>query len=275
MACPICLRPRSKDEITESHEELRLQEEKRRKRRLNLIVGLAAGAAIVYGSWHLWHPMFGVYSWAKSKAAHFAEEATNPRNYMVQPPSSMQSARDAQPSPEPARRRIAATPFAGNTPRRTDEATVPSLSFGNAPATAAGSGLNQPDNSALLFNPATHWAVSGKVYDLLTLEPLVKVLIAFKGDNGFTLSTAMTDGTGSYLVVLPRNIEGSFTAETTAPRYARIVLCEPDIPYRELSLEKRRELVNSAQDGDLHRAPFKEIVGESSEQRDLFLALRR
>ena len=253
----------------ESYAELGAQEENRKKRRFNLLLGLIAGAACLYGFWQLGQPAARALRRAESQVERLFERATNPRNLIVASRLSSQDAAVSHPLDEFRRRPAASSPFAaGARPMR----RMPPASA--SPATSVGaSNSRRSDGPAFPpFNSGTHWAAFGTVFDILTLKPAAGVVIAFKGGNGSIVYNAVTDAAGRYVALLPRESESAFTAEAMDRRYAPTVLCEPDIPYRRLSPDDRRSLSHAARQGDLSRAPFREAAAEKSERRDLFLA---
>ena len=95
--CPICLRGRSKYEITRAYAKLR--EEKSRRRRLPFIVlGILLVAGGIGRLVYLQRARIAQASGsARARVARFVDEAGDPANYAAHPP-----AKEASPAQDPA-----------------------------------------------------------------------------------------------------------------------------------------------------------------------------
>jgi hypothetical protein len=122
---------------------------------------------------------------------------------------------------------------------------------------------------------STQWAIYGRVYDLITLRPVAEVQLNFQANAGGGAGYAQTDEYGRFAAVLGRLPEGSYEIHASRPDYASSVLYEPDIPYSKLSLEARREMAQTALEGDIPLPPLTDVTGDDSMRRDLFLVPRR
>lgn len=275
-SCPICLRPRSKYEITRAYAQMR-EDATRRRRRPFLVAGwlLAAGGA-GYALWFFREPLGTAVAAARARAARFADDSMDARKLAGRPSA-------AAPASEPA-----AAP-ASFDPEKPLSAPVTSSSVAvaaAAPAPVPAQGAVMParrpvgpvrleDLHVPVINPANQWIMYGRAYDLVSLKPATGVQLMFQsGESGVT-ATASTDDEGRYAAVLPRLQEGSLAALSADPRFVPTILCEPDIPYGTLSADERRSLVRGAQDGDARPAVLSDPAGEESLRRDLYLAPRR
>jgi len=125
---------------------------------------------------------------------------------------------------------------------------------------------------------ATRWAVYGRVYDLLTLRPVPNAKLNFMAQTKDGPSggySTQSDEYGRYFVKLTHLVEGSYEIRSSNPAYTATVFYEIDIPYARLPPQERRDLVRSAQDGDVALPALNEVADETYVRRDLYLAPHR
>jgi hypothetical protein len=118
------------------------------------------------------------------------------------------------------------------------------------------------------------WALTGRLFDLKTLEPVARARMRFVcPERGFQ-RIAEIDSFGQYVVALPKNVTEGFTILVDAPGYVTSALAEPDVPYAQLSAADRAHLIDSSVDGD---AAISRVIESESGRRqtlDVFLAPR-
>ncbi len=279
-SCPICLRARSKYEITRAYAQLR-EDTARRKRLPFVIAGwlLAAGAA-GYAAWSFRGPLLAAAASVRARAKRFADESEDARTLMGRAPAAP-AAPPAEPAPAAGTldpEKPLAAPAASTAPAAATAAppAAPApVDVTAAPVKRALTPVRLEDMRVPAYNAESQWLMYGRAYDVLTLRPASGVQLMFQGVEGAVVAAAMTDDEGRYIVVLPRVQEGSLAAMSGDPRYEPVVLCESDIPYGTLSADERRSLARSAQDGDARPAALSDPAGEASLHRDLYLAPRR
>ncbi len=259
--CPICLRPRTKYEITRAY--ARLREEAARRRKQPFIVAgwllLAVGAGYAFRQFR--RPILGAIAAARAKASAFIDYSMDPRNLAP----SVRTPPAPAPVPAPA---VQSPPEPGPASQAAATARFPAVP---GPGPSRVEDLRMPS-----INPTTQWTLYGRAYDLESLRPAANVQLVFQTGDAMGISeTVVTDPLGRYAAALPRLQQGSASVLSADARYAPTVLCEPDIPYRELSAEDRRALAHGARDGDVRPAALTDPAGESALKRDLFLAPSR
>lgn len=261
--CPICLRGRSKYEITRDYAQLR-EDKSRRRRRPFVILGalLVLGAA---GRMVFLHRerIARTYGRAHARVTRFMDEAGDPANYAPHP-IAKSAAPDEPPAPAPA----------GGSPPTSGSAPAPEQKNPSAKAPP----IEVPDLVVPAMEP-NRWAVYGRVYDLKTLRPAGNVGVTFvhsMGGASYLSRGSVSDADGRYMVVFERSkFPGGYEAACNDARYLRPVFQEADIPYATLPAADRQSLLDSARSGDMHSTPFEEITGEDSRRLDLFLAPRQ
>jgi len=255
--CPICLRGRSKYEITRAYADLR-EDKSRRRRRPFIVAGVLMAVGAVGRLTYLHRARIAqasdsVHAWA----TRFLGEASTPARDVPSPP-----AKNDAPPPPPA-------PLAADASRPAPPRAV------SRPTAAPAATENVPDLIVPPLNPE-RWAVYGRVYDLKTLQPVGNVTIDFIHSAADHRAGNVSDENGRYLVILPRSgSPGGYEAVCGDARYLSPVFCEADVPYASLSSEDRALLIDSARSGDMHSTPLVDIAGEDSRHLDLFLAPRR
>lgn len=259
--CPICLRGRSKYEITRGYARLREDKTRRRRRPFIVLGALTVVAAAGRVAYLQRESIAQAYGSGRVRAARFFDEAGDPAVYAPRRP--------AEPAAIPQEPQSADPP-----PRARAEPGRADAGPGRADAPAAAAPKNIPDLVVPPMSPGM-WAAHGRVYDLETLRPAANVTIEFihsaGGRHGGT-----SDAHGRYLIVLPRsNSPGGYEAVCRDARYHEHVFHETDIPYAGLSSADRELLVDSARGGDARSTPLADIDGEESRRLDLFLAPRR
>lgn len=273
--CPICLRPRSKYEITRAYSHLREDASRRRKLPFIVLGWLLLAGAAGYAAWTYRVPLLSAVAAGRAKVTGFADYSMDPKNLVaktaeapatstatveapVQPFASAPTAPAATPTG------AAVPPPPGPDPHRQAVQSV-------APPPAKVEPLRMP-----AFNPASQWLMYGRAYDIVSLKPAENVQLLFQGgEGGGVIATVNTDELGRYAVALPKLQEGSISALAGDSRFAPLVYCESDIPYRTLPAEERRGLARSALDGDVRPAALSDTAGDGRLQRDLFLAPAR
>lgn len=281
--CPICLRPRTKLEITRAFATLR-EMEKQRKRRPFVITGRILAAAAIGAVFFRFHgPILG----ALSTAAAFGSKTVNDFLYppSAQPPAASPPPAAAQTSAAPAPGSSAPSSFPHAAPGAPARAETPPASEAPSPAKALKRPAHVEDLPLPQFDSAAQWVFYGRVYNLATLLPVSDARLSFPavGNNAPVYFgpvpasgiVAASDSDGRFSVVLSRLAEGqSYEIHSTGGGYASSVLYEPDIPYAKLPLSERQEIVRNAQDGDMTLPPLTD-GGEASVRRDVFLAPAR
>lgn len=265
--CPICLRPRSKLEITRGYARLK-EEQARRRRRPFVIAGwLAAFSCAGWIAYRQRAPLAAAARDARARAERFVDYAVDPRNHMAHPANAPAALPPANEPPPPAAPAEPAVP--PRAPAAPAPAPPPAPKAEKSPATA----------EDLPIPPLTpsQWAVYGRVYDLITLKPVPEAQLDFSiaGSEGAVAASIRTDEEGRYVLPLMRLPQGSYEIRAVKPGYAFAALYEADIPYAQLTLDERRTIVRSARDGDLPLPPLTDLRGEDSLRRDVFLAPRR
>lgn len=283
-SCPICLRPRSKYEITRAYAHLREEDSRRRRLPFKIAGWVLLAAAAGYGVWHARAPLLSAASAVRAKASRLAEESMDPKNLVKRGPEAPAASTGTYDAPAGG---PAAAPEAAASPPGATPAAPPSGApeppapdpKRQAVQPAVDAGATGPVRLQDLHLPTalspSQWALYGRAYDLVTLKPASNAALAFSSSFGGTMATVTTDNVGRYAVVLPRLQEGSISVTSADARFATTVLCEPDIPYLTLPAEDRRSMARSAADGDVRPAALVDPTGDASLSRDLFLAPAR
>ncbi len=268
--CHICTRPRNRLEITRAYATMR-EMKRQRERRPYIIAGylLAAGAA----GWLLYRfhaPLVALTAsvWTRGgKAVDEALSSAVPTPVAVPPPPD---------APAPASPPASASAFPA-APVKTAPSAAPSA----APATATPASdkparpLHVVDLPRPPMDPTIQWAFYGRVFDVITLKPVPNAQLSFNATTGGMGAYTMSDAEGRFMVVLRRLQQGSYEIRVSNDGYAAPVLYESDIPYATLPIGERRDIVLSAQDGDISLPPLTDVAGEASVRRDVFLAPSR
>jgi hypothetical protein len=277
--CPICLRPRGKLEITRAYATLR-EMEKQRKKRPFVIAGRLAAAAAIGGVLFRFHaPIQNGASSASAFVTQFLNDSLYPAAPSAPPSAAPGSAAAAaSPSPSDASSSLSAFPSA---------AALAAKPAQPSPAPAPAAAPPAPKRPARVedlpfpsFSPTLQWVFYGRVFDLVTLLPVSGAQLTFgmaSGGNNYALAgSAASDTDGRFSVALTRLQDGgSYEIHAARNGYASTVLYEADIPYAKLRLAERQGIVRNAQDGDMTLPPLKDITGEASMRRDIFLAPAR
>ncbi|OGR90755.1 MAG: hypothetical protein A2V88_07975 [Elusimicrobia bacterium RBG_16_66_12] len=257
--CPICLRGRSKYEITRGYARLR-EDKTRRRRRPFIILGVLAIVAAAGRVAYLQRERIAqVYGSGRARVTRFADEAGDPANYAPHP--------------------IAKTPAAAPTtaPRPIEPSPAPGRS--SSPERAISAAATAPKDIPDLVVPPVSpgmWAAHGRVYDLKTLKPAADIMLDFTHSSNLYRGSSRSDANGRYLVILQRTEPpGGYEVVCEASGYLAPVFHEADIPYADLPAADRELLVDSARSGDTHSTPLTDIDGAESRRLDLFLAPRR
>ncbi|OGR45933.1 MAG: hypothetical protein A2X40_01095 [Elusimicrobia bacterium GWC2_65_9] len=266
----MCLRGRTKYEITRGYTQVRADAVQRRRLPFKVIgslaVLLALGRAVYLR--RVW--LHDAASAVRARITRIVDEACNPETYAA-------SKRRPLETPPPA-------PAPQNAPPPTSAVPVPTATTAAAPVKAAPGSL--PDLPPPSPTPG-NWIVYGRVFNLRTLAPAPGVQIRFlssdpEGDSSVlfllkpTQWTVRSDSDGRYSIMLTRQADAAgYDVLCDDERYFPSVFHESDIPYARLSKPDRATLINSAASGDIHSTPLVDIIGEESLRRDLLLAPRR
>jgi hypothetical protein len=279
--CPICLRPRGKLEITRAYSTLR-EREKQRKLRPFVIAGrLLAAAAIGALIYRFYAPVTSALSSSQAFVSRFVDELLYPPRAPVLASSPAAPAAEA-PAGAVAGGARTAFPAAAARPS-TPSSSAPSAAPSNAVPVPKSPRARAPVEDLPLpsFDPSNQWAFYGRAFNLITLEPVADAQISFGVASAYRTGSDLalivrTDADGRFVAVLRRLPDGgSYELHVSRAGYAAPVLYESDIPYATLPLADRREIVRSAQDGDVGVPPLNDISGETSLRRDVFLAPAR
>jgi hypothetical protein len=270
--CPICLRPRDKKEIIRAYATLRAMEKQRRLRPFVLAGYVLAAGATGCLLYRYHEPIIAASISARASASRFVDLSMDTADPAV--------SRAAALTPAPAQTPVPAQTPSGapSSPAAPPQVPRPVALTQTSPVEVAGSRANVADLPLPAFDPATHWVFYGRVYDLTTLLPVPNAQLAFtaiQGDNRGSAGIVRSDADARFSITLPRLAEGSFEIRSSRSGYAAPALYESDIPYASLPLADRRDIVRSAQDGDMTLASLKDVAGESSVRRDIFLAPSR
>lgn len=88
---------------------------------------------------------------------------------------------------------------------------------------------------------AKFWAVSGKVYDLISLKPIAGARITFMDVATRRVFSAESQATGNYSVDLPKTAASGYAVTVKHRKYGTVYTEEGYTPYYSQSLERRRE----------------------------------
>ncbi len=275
--CPICLRPRTKYEITRAYSHLREDASRRRKRPFFAAGWLLLAGAAGYGVWRWRAPLLGAFESARAKVYGFADYSMDARNLIPKTAEPAAGPSTAVAAPAPAAPPFTTPPPAPGAVAKPAPAPAAAMPPTSGPAAAEAPAVKREELRMPIINPAFQWTMFGQAFDLTTLKPAARVQLVFQaGENGGTAATAMTDESGRYAAALPRAAQiGPLSLLVSDSRYVPTVLCESDIPYRTLTAEERRQMARSAQDGDIRPAALTDVSGEATQHRDLFLAPAR
>ncbi len=251
------MRARTKQEIVRGYSKLREEKDRKRKLPFKILAAvlLLGGAGKVY----LDHGdrIKAEASRAAAIIHNWADSMRDPKNY-----SSVKSAEPAAPpanppvAPEDAQRaQLFATPSqsASGTPTPT-----PSRPMAPNPADPP------PQGPRPLVKNA--WRVTGKVFDLATLNAASSVKVAFTRE-GQEPVTGVTDDEGAYEVDLPKG-EG-WTVSARSPKHRRGQIVDLDPSYRARDADERKAALEQINDGDLTPAPVEWNLKQTKVRLDL------
>lgn len=89
--------------------------------------------------------------------------------------------------------------------------------------------------------PSPFWRVRGRVYDLMTLQPVAGARLAFREVEGAKTYRAASTESGAYALRLPKLGSGGYAVSVAHPSYGKVFLEEASPPFHEQSLVRRRE----------------------------------
>lgn len=272
--CPICLRPRSKYEITRAYSSLRADQTRRRRQPFIVAGWLALAGAIAFAGFRFKAPLSAAAAAARARFKKFSEEATDPRRLSTH-------ASDAPPAPAPADTgpaQSAPPPPAGQAVAA-EAPAAPSAPQGAVKGRGAVMPQRvRPTGDALMppYDPNFQWGLKGRVYNLLTLKPAPMTSLVVRNANGGMAAAINTDEDGRYAVVLTRLAQGGYEIAASGGGWYPAAFYESDIPYAQLSASERQEMAdNAAASGESHPTPLSDITGEPFLRRDIFLVPQR
>ncbi|MCX5794759.1 MAG: hypothetical protein NTY77_04620 [Elusimicrobia bacterium] len=88
------------------------------------------------------------------------------------------------------------------------------------------------------------WTFEGSVYDLISLRPVHAAILAFKDSSGKVFGQTTTDEYGDYRVSLEPLSEAAYVMSAKHADYQEKYIDEIKPPFKEVSLEERRQLVS-------------------------------
>lgn len=229
--CQICMRSRTKQEIMRGYAQLR--EEKARRRRLPFKI---LAAVLILGGAGKLFLTYRVQIASKAEAAggkigRWADDMRDPSHYAgIKPATPVPEAPPV--APEDAMREKV---FPSEAPAR--NAPAPGSTRPAAARPAAPKPLQK--NS---------WRVTGTVYDLTTLAPVAKALVAFQREGAPSVD-ATTDEQGGYEVDLEKH--DGWSVGLKAPGRRRGQILDIDPPYRVRDADERHAAFEHLTDGDL------------------------
>ncbi|HVE13209.1 MAG TPA: hypothetical protein VNI01_07440 [Elusimicrobiota bacterium] len=119
---------------------------------------------------------------------------------------------------------------------------MPSFDNAPAPAPAAPAPAAAPTTPAAPAKPKIDaWSVHGRAFELLTLKPVAGARVTFKDKNGGQPVECTTDAAGVYAAKLKPVAEGGYEVSAWHARYGGTFLEEGDVPFKDMSPERRRE----------------------------------
>jgi hypothetical protein len=243
--CPICTRPRKKQEIKEAYEKLALEQTRGRKRPFKILFYLLIYGGLGYYGYQHRDLIIAKILAVKDLATQRLDEASDPKRLVP----------GAEPAPAP--------PADTNTPPPSPNAT--------------------PSSSALplpSYDPKFQWVLKGKALNLITLAPCPHARLVVRVAPGDTsaqpqaATTVLTDEQGQFAAVLIRLYLGNYQLIASDPAYASPAFYEPAVPYPSLSLENRLQLVSDAVGGEVSATPVVELPGQAVTNLDVYLAPR-
>jgi hypothetical protein len=86
------------------------------------------------------------------------------------------------------------------------------------------------------------WKFSGKVFDLLTLQPVADADIVFADPGSVARFAISTNAEGVYRLVMPAN-SGGYDVRVSHPDYESRFVSDGTPPLRDLSAKQRRTLI--------------------------------
>lgn len=257
--CQICLRPRTRQEIMRGYAKLR--DDKTRKQRrpfqiLAVLLVVGGGGKLAFD--HRAGLRAAANS-AKGAVVRWSDDLRNPAHYAPAMAGSAASPTDPPVAPEAAlARSLNPSNSSASAPEAVPSSDPPSVSLPTPVKPAA------PAKPKALVKNA--WRVSGTVYDLATLEPVLGAQITFQR-NEKEPETVMTDEKGRYEIDLVKG--DGWTVKMTAPNRRRGQVLDLDPPYRLRDIDERRAAVEQISDGDLNPAPVDWKRADSRVRLDL------
>jgi hypothetical protein len=115
-----------------------------------------------------------------------------------------------------------------------------------APKPARVAAKPRPKPAARPKEEGPQWSFSGSTYDLISLRPVFAATLAFKDPSGKVCGEATTAEDGSYSISLAPLSEAGYVLSVRHSDYQDRTIDEINPPFKEVSLEERRQLVSMA-----------------------------
>ena len=131
--------------------------------------------------------------------------------------------------------------------RRVAAAAVPGAApvSSAAASSSAPAGLGQPSAATAPAPLPSFWKITGKVYDIGDLRPVVGARITFTDVVTGKKSSFKTDRKGEYAAKLPA-VEKGYAVSQSHPRYGANFLEEEERPYYERGADRRKDAEGAA-----------------------------
>jgi hypothetical protein len=226
---------------------------RRRRKTLRLLIFLSAAA------------ICGGLAWVNRSelAAHLQWVRGAADSWLVRHRNALGLSESASPAKGiAANNQIAVVPAAA--PAVAAPATAPAISVAAATATIPAA----PHAQSAWF------LVRGRVYDLISLKPVIGAQVNFISHSSGETIKSHTDAAGRYSLRLPRNIAGGYDVEIRHKDYRHDYLEENEPPYRVQSLGRRQEAASLLLESAVLHVPFLPSESEDEAQYDLILLPR-
>lgn len=255
-SCYVCTRPRSRNEIFKDIHGQQLQIQSRRRRPW-IIAGLVlAAAGAGYGWWKLKPPRKApAQAPAAAAQAPAGAEAGRPESLGHSEPVEMFPREQREEAPPPAQ----------------PQPTIPIMGPGSFPSEAAPATAPPPEFHKSRAAFPAKWKISGRVYDLLTLEPVAGASVTFTNQETGKRHSAKTGKDGRYSLVLPSLKEGAYAPDVAHPAYRAGFLEDGEVPYKEQGESRRIEAAQLLRENVIMHVPVSPPEGEGALTYDAVL----
>ncbi len=248
------MRGRTKQEIVRGYTKIREDKDRRRKRPWKILAALAllGGAGklgLTYGD-----QIKAAAGKASAAASRWADGMRDPKNYSRTPHTAESAATPVAPpvAPEDAQRTRL---FDSPTP-----AAAPAALSNPADLTPT------PSPEAPRALAKNEWRVTGSVFDLATLKPVVGAKVTFSLEAAEPDSVE-TDEKGVYEIVLTKGDGWKVLTESDQHRPGQVVDLDPS--YRTRDADERHATLKALNDDDLLPAPVNFKRKDSEVRLDL------